>query len=272
MNGLAFRGLLERKVRTAFTLLAVVLGVALIAGTFVLTDTISKSFDTLVATAGENVDVKVLSPNADGGFDGTTASSTFAASVETQVRDVAGVAAVAGAFRELPVTLVDGRGERVGPTQGAPTLAFSAVPERFDPFEYTGRSPRADGEIAISEKAATDAGVEVGDRIRVQGTQSIRAYEVVGIATFGGAGSAGGAGFTVLTLPEVQVLAGEFGKVTEIDVQAEPGVTQAELKRRVSERVGGTVLVRTGAEDSQQASQDLSRSSGSSRSGCSSSV
>jgi len=33
MNRLAFRGLLERKARTAFTLLAVILGVALIAGT-----------------------------------------------------------------------------------------------------------------------------------------------------------------------------------------------------------------------------------------------
>ena len=60
MNRLLFRGLRERRTRTAFTLLAVVLGVALIAGTFVLTDTISKSFDKLVATAGENVDVKVL--------------------------------------------------------------------------------------------------------------------------------------------------------------------------------------------------------------------
>ena len=61
MNRIALRGLRERKARTFFTLAAVVLGVALISGTFVLTDTISKSFDHLVATAGENVDVKVLS-------------------------------------------------------------------------------------------------------------------------------------------------------------------------------------------------------------------
>jgi putative ABC transport system permease protein len=101
--------------------------------------------------------------------------------------------------------------------------------------------------------------VRIGDRIRVQGTQTIRAYAVVGIATFGGAGSLGGAGFTVLTLPEVQALAGEPDKVTDIDVQAEPGVTQIELKRRISARVGQTVVVRTGAEDSQQASQDLSK-------------
>src|ERR1700712_3866143 len=146
MNRLALRGLRERAARTAFTLLAVVLGVALIAGTFVLTDTISKSFDKLVSTAGENVDVKVLSRHPDD-------APTFPASVEAKVRAVDGVAAAAGAYRELSVTVVDARGHRVGPTQGAPTLAFSAVPERFDSFDYAGRAPRADGEIALSAKA-----------------------------------------------------------------------------------------------------------------------
>jgi putative ABC transport system permease protein len=176
VNRLLFRGLRERRARTGFTLLAVILGVALIAGTFVLTDTISKSFDKLVATAGENVDVKVLSRNQGDGFGATIAS--FPASVEAQVAAVDGVAAAAGSYREVSVTMVDDRGARVGPTTGAPTLAFSAVPERFDPFEYEGRPPRTDGEIAVSKQAAK-AGVRIGDRVRVQGTQRIRSYEVV---------------------------------------------------------------------------------------------
>ena len=180
MNLLALRGLRERAARTAFTLLAVVLGVALIAGTFVLTDTISKSFDKLVATAGENVDVRVLSRTSGDASDGSTASLTFPATVEPRVRAVDGVAAASGAFRELSVTVVDARGQRVGPTQGAPTLAFSAVPERFDTFDYEGRAPRTNDEIAISTKAAEDAGVTVGDTLRVQGTQKIRPYTVVG--------------------------------------------------------------------------------------------
>jgi len=257
MNRIALRGLRERKARTIFTLIAVVLGVALISGTFVLTDTISKSFDKLVATAGENVDVKVLSRNKGDGFG--AAPATFPASVEAQVRGVEGVAAADGAFREVSVTVANDRGERVGPVNGAPTLAFSAVEERFDPFEYEGRAPRADGEIALSAKAAQDAGLKIGDRIRIQGTQKIRPYELVGTTTFGGAGSTGGAAFVVLTLPEVQTLAGEPAKITDLDVQAQPGVTQAELKRRVSAQVGRSVLVRTGEEDSQQESQDLSQ-------------
>ncbi len=174
------------------------------------------------------------------------------------MRSVDGVAAAEGSFRQLSVTVADDRGERVGPINGAPTLAFSAVSERFDPFEYEGRPPRSDGEIALSATVAQDAGLKIGDRIRIQGTQKIRPYELVGTTTFGGAGSTGGAAFVVLTLPEVQTLAGEPGKITDLDVQAQPGVTQLELKRRVSAQVGDSVLVRTEAEDSQQESEDLS--------------
>ncbi len=255
MNRLALRGLRERKARTAFTLLAVVLGVALIAGTFVLTDTISKSFDKLIATSGENVDVRVVAPDTGDDFDSATA--TFPASVAERVEQVDGVAAADGAYREGFVTVIDEAGERVGPTTGAPNIAFSAVEERFDPYEYEGRAPAADGEVALSEKAAQDAGVSVGDEVRIQGVGEIEPYEVVGLATFGGAGSVGGAAFTVLTLPDVQKVTGDAGKLTEIDVQAEPGVSQAELKRRVSAAVGTNVAVRTGEEDQAQQSQDL---------------
>ena len=115
MNRIALRGLRERKARTFFTLAAVVLGVALISGTFVLTDTISKSFDMLVATAGENVDVKVLSRNTGEGFG--AAPAPFPASVESRVRKVDGVAAADGSYRQLSVTVANARGERVGPDQ-----------------------------------------------------------------------------------------------------------------------------------------------------------
>ena len=130
---------------------------------------------------------------------------------------------------------------------------------RFDPFEYEGRPPRSDSEIALSATAAAGAGLKLGDTIRVQGTQRIRSYTMVGTTTFGGAGSTGGAAFTVLTLPEVQALAGEPGKITDLDVQAQPGVTQTELKRRIGADVGRSVLVRTGKEDSAQESKDLSQ-------------
>src|SRR6266487_3370307 len=47
MTGVALRGLLARRVRAVLTALAIVLGVAMVSGSFVLTDTISKAFDTI---------------------------------------------------------------------------------------------------------------------------------------------------------------------------------------------------------------------------------
>ena len=45
--GRAFSGLLGRKLRAALTAIAIVLGVAMISGTYVLTDTIDQAFDTI---------------------------------------------------------------------------------------------------------------------------------------------------------------------------------------------------------------------------------
>jgi hypothetical protein len=45
MMRFALRGLLSRKLRTALTATAIVLGVAMISGTFVLTDSIDHAFD-----------------------------------------------------------------------------------------------------------------------------------------------------------------------------------------------------------------------------------
>ena len=47
MTAFALKGLLTRKLRTALTAIAIVLGVATVSGTFVLTDSIDKAFDAI---------------------------------------------------------------------------------------------------------------------------------------------------------------------------------------------------------------------------------
>ena len=257
MTRLALRGLRARKARTAFTLLAVVLGVALIAGTFIFTDTIGRSFDRLVASAGENVDAKIL-PKEKSSFDDAT-PLTIPESLVERARSVPGAKAVSPSFEQSPIVLVDERGKKVGPNTGAPTFAFSARPPRFDSFDYEGRQPSADDEIAVGKGAAGKAGLRVGDRVRAQGAGPVRTYRIVGLATFGGAGALGGAAFAVVTLPQVQLLAGEPGKLTEIAIEGDPGVSQATLKDRVAAAVGGGYRVRTGAEDRKANAQDYKK-------------
>jgi putative ABC transport system permease protein len=254
MLKLALRGLRARKARTAFTLLAVVLGVSLISGTFILTDTISKSFDKLLATSGENIDVRVVARGEDA-FEG--APTTLPASTFDKARGIDGVSDSAAAYNNFPVALVGDDGERIGPTSGAPTLAFSAVPDKFDFLDYEGRKPEAEGEIAVSRTAAEQAKLELGDTVRVQGNGRIRPYRVVGFATFGGSGTLGGAGAVVATLPQVQALADDAGRITEINLEGRAGISQAALKAEVKSALGSEAIVRTGKEDTEKQSQDL---------------
>ncbi len=254
MTRLALRGLRDRKARTAFTALAVILGVALISGTFILTDTISKSFDKLIAQSGESIDVRVI-PKGKDNFDSTPVS--MPATLVDKVQSVEGAEEVSGNYGEVTVALVDKTGKRVGPNTGAPTLAFSITPERFDAFDYEGRRPESDREVAVGRSAAEQGGLKIGDQLRVQGNGPIRSYEIVGLASWGGAGTLGGAGFVMLTLPEVQTLAQEPGRLTEILVDGKPDVSQTALKAEVIQAVGRDVVVRTGKEDEEQTSRDL---------------
>jgi len=251
---LALRGMCERRARTAFTTIAVTLGVALVAGTLILSDTIEASFDRLLASSGANVDVNVVAQGQN--TFGTPV--TLPAEVAQRAGEVEGAAAAAGSLGDVTVAVVDERGERVGPTTGAPTLAYSTVPERFDPYGYEeGRAPVAEGEIAIGLSAAQDAGLAVGDRVQVLGNGPARPFRVVGMATFGGTGALGGAGFVVLTLPEVQALATEPGRITEVDLEAVEGMSPEALAGRVRAALGEGVVVRTGEEADTATARDF---------------
>ena len=70
MLGLALRGLASRKLRAALTALAIMLGVAMVAGTFMLKGSVDKAFDDIFAEANAGIDVTVQPKSAfDSGFD-----------------------------------------------------------------------------------------------------------------------------------------------------------------------------------------------------------
>ena len=59
MIGATVKGLLGRKLRTGLTALAIVLGVAMIAGAFVTTDTMLKASDDLKSASYSSADAVV---------------------------------------------------------------------------------------------------------------------------------------------------------------------------------------------------------------------
>src|SRR3954454_15796911 len=60
MTAITLRGLWTRKLRAGLTALAVLLGVMMISGTYVFTDTINHSFDRIFDTANKGVDIKIV--------------------------------------------------------------------------------------------------------------------------------------------------------------------------------------------------------------------
>ena len=82
MTTATLQGLMGRKLRTALTALSIVLGVAMVSGTFVLTDTMKKAFDDLFAGTYEDTGAVISGKEIVKG----AAKSTVPESLQTKVR------------------------------------------------------------------------------------------------------------------------------------------------------------------------------------------
>jgi putative ABC transport system permease protein len=256
MTRYVFRGLGARKLRTALTALAVVLGVAMISGTYVLTDTIDKAFANVFQTASEGVDVSVTGAKPSG-FGSEQTSPPIDESLLEKVKQVDGVGvAEAGVFTQ--VSIRDKEGDRVG-MGGAPNFMSSVSEPPFNAFRYVqGGPPTSADQVGLDLKTAEDKHFRVGDRITVVGLPGAKKYTVSGIARFGTESSLAGAAVVIAVLPEAQRMAGYEGKVDNITIAADDGVTPAELKARVAEALRGErVAVRTGQEEADRQANDL---------------
>src|SRR5205814_9054001 len=87
MLAVALKGLAGRKLRSVLTAFAIVLGVAMVSGTFVLTDRIQRGFDTIFTQSLKNADAVVTGHQAFGSSGGQPVlSPSVPASVLAKVR------------------------------------------------------------------------------------------------------------------------------------------------------------------------------------------
>jgi putative ABC transport system permease protein len=254
MLAVSLKGMAGRKLRTVLTALAVVLGVALIAGTYILTDTIDRQFDQIFAQVRKGVDVSVT-PKKLFNSDNNANPPAFPASYVSQVQQVPGVQKAAGGIFDNGVIL-DNKGKKIGGSNGAPNFISSDAPAPFNPFHYVaGHGPTAPNQISIDKYTADKQHWHVGSTVRVGGRGPAEPYTVVGIAKFGKLNGLAGAAIAVMTLDQAQKVTNKVGKLDGIDIKAAPGVKPEALVTRVQQSLPGTVTVRTGAE---QAAKDAS--------------
>ena len=258
MLRLALRGLGSRKLRTFTTALAVFLGVAFVAGTYVLTDTIDKSFDDIFTEAVKGTDIAVTPREPIQQDD--REPPAFPAGVLERVRGVEGVERAEGGIFSL-VKLVDAKGEPL--VAGfAPNFVSSALPEPFETFAYTeGRPPRTADEAAVDASSARRAGLRLGGQVGVAGEREAERYRITGLVRLGETAS-GGASTAVLVGPEAQRVAGKEGRFDQISIAAADGADPEELKRRIADVVPRQVRVETGEENAQRESRDIAEDLG----------
>jgi putative ABC transport system permease protein len=256
MLRVALRGVFARRLRAALTALAVFLGVALMCGTYVLTDTFNNSFGQIFSESNEGVDVAVV-PKEVVETESGAEPPPLAAELLGEIQQVDGVAEAAGGLFSSGVTLIDDSGARIG-SENAPAFGASTQPKRFDAFDYEeGRPPETADEVAIDKLSADNADLSVGDTVKVGGAVPARVYDIVGVAKLGEVDSFGGATVAILLPEEVQRLADKKDEFDTISVAAESGVSPEQLKRRIALVMPDNVEVRTGEENAEQQSADI---------------
>ena len=252
----ALKGLAGRKFRASLTALAIVVGVAMISGTYVLTDTIDNGFNSIFQVSYKNADVVVSGKAAfDTNNNGNTVEPpTFPVSLLGKVRALPDVALAAGSVTSDNVKLV-GKDGKVISTGGAPSLGFSVDPryQIFNPTQLTtGAWPRGPDKIVIDGGTASSQGFKVGDTIGVQAVGPERHLRITGIAKLSGVSSIGGATFALFTERTAQQLFGKVGQLDFIRIQSKSGVDTPKLVSEIKPLLPSTATVRDAAAQAKQ--------------------
>jgi len=250
----ALKGLLGRKLRAALTATAIVLGVAMVAGTFMLTDSIDKAFDSIFTDVRKGSNAVISGKSAFDLSEGSgTNSPTLSESLLPRVQQLPSVAEAEGS--------VDGEAQLIGDDGkaivygGAPNLGFSvtAGDSPFNPLTLIRGAWPQNGELVVDESTAKKENLRLGESIGVQAEGAARRLRISGLVRFGSVSTIGGATLAGFDLPTAQRIFGKRGRLDEIAVAAKPAVSDQELVRELRASLPPTAQVKTAT---QQADDD----------------
>ncbi|MFI6660523.1 ABC transporter permease [Streptomyces sp. NPDC050523] len=232
---LSASSLRAHKRRFAGTFLAVFLGVAFLAGTLVMGDTLRASFDSMFGSATSGTDAVVRSADAiTTPGDSQGVRRPVNTGLVNTLDKVPGVAAAAPDI-EGAGQLVGRNGKPVG-GQGPPTLAGNWITDpELNPYQLAeGRAPHKSGEVVVNRGAAKKGDLKVGDTTTLRTPDPVK-VTVVGLATFGGEDGMAQVTFTGMTRADAEkYLTARPGEAASIKVRAGPGVSEKDLVGRLT--------------------------------------
>ena len=233
MIAVALKGLAARKVRALLTALAVVIGVSMVSGTLILTDTMQKTFDGLFAASYDETDAVIQGKQIV--EKSTSGSATIPAALLTKVRALPEVAAAGGTVSPTDVNSADIIGKD-GKAVAKESLGTSIDPAnaRFSPLRLkTGVWPVGPEQVVIDAGTAAQKHYGVGDSVKVATPGKTASYRVTGTASYGEVDSLGFGSIAVWDLKTAQSLLDRDGRFDSISLAAKRGTSPAELVRAV---------------------------------------
>jgi putative ABC transport system permease protein len=247
MIAVALKGLAGRKVRALLTAFAVVIGVTMVSGTLVLTDTIQKAFDGIFGASYEQTDAVIAGKEIVKGSQ--SGAATVPESLLAEVRALPEVGAAGGTIGPTAsnTAKIFGRDGKAVGSEGAPQfgLGNDASLPQFSALQLeSGEWPQGPGQVAIDADTAAGENFGVGDTVAVSTLGTKRRFEVTGIATFGGIDSLGGATLAIWDLPTAQTLLGKEGRFDSISIAAKDGTSAEDLVSAVQPLVPASLEVK----------------------------
>src|SRR4051812_7736697 len=252
--------MVAHKLRLLLTTASIALGIAFLAGTLVLTDTMGLAFDQLFGKVSSGTDAVVRTKASYVESSGIeTSRAPISASVIDDVKRVDGVR-VAEGFVSGYALLTDNDGKAILTAGGAPTLGYTMAEDealRGDVEVVSGEAPDGPSQVAIDATSAEENDIELGSTIKVLFQGPTREFTVVGTVDFGGEKDLGGTTSAYFDTRTAARVLGAPGQFDAIDVSAAPGVTQTELAQLLSDALPRGVEAVTGATVAQENSDAI---------------
>ena len=217
---LILKGVRSHLLRFLLTAASVTLGVSLVAGTFVLTDSMNATFDKIFTQASVGLDVQVRGvQGADGLQGGPAPRQSLPISLADTLRTVDGVQrAVPDLQGNALLVGKDGTPVRSG---GAPTFGFAYSSDDQAFTLVKGQAPHGPGEVAVESSTLSRAKLKVGDRTKALIGNSPHDVTISGEVSFT---SLAGATAVLVDEKTAQQEFAPDGTVTTFSVRAGKGV------------------------------------------------
>ena len=257
MIAVALKGLAGRKLRALLTAFAVVIGVSMVSGTFILTDTMQKTFDGLFAATYEDTDAVIAGKQiVESSMSGST---TIPESLLTKVQALPEVESAGGIVSPAEGNAADiiGSDGKAVANESVGVSVDVANPQ-FSPLKLkTGEWPEGPNEVVIDAGTAEKQHYAAGDSVDVSSSGETNSYTVTGTVSYGDVDSLGFGSIAAWDVETAQAVLDRDGAYDQISIAAKDGTSPAELVKAVGPLLPDTLEVKDSAKQADEASAEI---------------